>query len=57
MKEAEKSEMNELAQLTQMFATACKKAVEEGKVCTYTTPVVTAALVLVTAGAVVDPHW
>jgi hypothetical protein len=50
-------EMNEIAQLAKTFSVACKEAVEEGKVTTRTVPVIAAALVLLTAGAAVDPHW
>ncbi|MGC1374651.1 MAG: hypothetical protein WA821_00400 [Anaerolineales bacterium] len=50
-------EMNEIAQLSKTFSTACKKVVAEGKVVTNKAPVVTAALALLTAGAVKGPSW
>lgn len=35
---------NEITQLAKTFSTACKDAVEKGKVKTYTTPIVLAAM-------------
>ncbi|MGC1375022.1 MAG: hypothetical protein WA821_02295 [Anaerolineales bacterium] len=44
-------EMNETVQLAKTFSTACKKVVAEGKTETKKAPVVTVALVALTAGA------
>jgi hypothetical protein len=50
-------EMNETVQLAKTFSTACEKVVEEGKAETKKAPVVTAALVALTANTIIQGGW
>ena len=50
-------EKNEIDQLAETFLTACKRVVEEGKIATYTAPVVTAALAALTTGVTTKSYW